>query len=192
VESDIDAEVNFGVALSVARLFGSVRGDTGTGLSGVEITVSKGQELFRAQTDAEGRFRVEGLSSGEYQVKLDRDSIPPGYSVKELETQRTIVDPSASGQCAFILRAIRNISGRVTIYDRRSQSEISVPHVMVLLRELSRESVTDEDGIYLFRDLPAGSYTLTVLYEGEESRKEVMLPDGPVFPKGIDINLVAK
>jgi hypothetical protein len=191
VQSDINAEVNFGVSLSLARLFGSVRNDTGTGLSGVEVNVSKGRQRFRAQTDAEGGFRVEGLPTGEYQVTIDRDSVPPGYSVTELETQRTPVDPSANGQCAFTLRAIRNISGRVTIYDRSSQREIFVPRILVLLRELSRESITDENGIYLFRNLPAGSYTLTVLYEGKESRKEVMLPDAPAFPKSIDISLVA-
>jgi Carboxypeptidase regulatory-like domain len=192
VQSEINAEVNFGVGLSFARLFGSVRGDSGIGLSGIELSVSNSRQRFRARTDAEGRFRVEGLSAGEYQIAIDRDSVPPGYSVTELETQRTMVDPSAPAQCAFRLRAIRNISGRVTIYDRTSQREISVARIRVLLRELSRESVTDENGIYLFRDLPAGSYTLVVIYEGKESKKEVMLPDGPAFPKSIDLNLVAR
>jgi hypothetical protein len=192
VQSDINAEVNFGVGLSFARLFGSVRSDTGIGLSGVEISVSNGRQRFRAQTDAEGRFRVEGLSTGEYQITIDRDSVPSGYSVTDLETQRTMVDPSAPGQCAFTLRAIRNISGRVTTYDRTSQREISVPRITVLLRELSRESITDENGIYLFRDLPAGSFSLMVVYEGKGSKKEIILPDGPAFPKSIDIKLIAK
>jgi len=62
----------------------------------------------------------------------------------------------------------------------------------VLLRELSRESITDENGVYLFRDLPAGPYSLVVIYKGKESTKEVMLPDAPAFPKSVDINLVAK
>ena len=192
VQSDVNAEVNFGVGLSFARLLGSVRGDTGIGLSGVEISVSKGRQRFRAQTDVEGRFRVEGLSTGEYQITIESDSVPSGYSVTELETQRTMVDPSAPGHCAFTLRAIRNISGRVTIYDRTSQREISVPRIMVLLRELSRESLTDENGIYLFRDLPAGPYSLVVIYEGKESKREVILPDAPAFPKSIDINLIVK
>jgi hypothetical protein len=192
VQSDINAEVNFGVGLSLARLFGSVRSDTGIGLSGIEISVSKGPQRFRTQTDAEGRFRVEGLSTGEYQIKIDRDSVPPGYSITGLETQQTTVDPSASGQCAFTLRAVRNISGRVTTYDRTLQREISMPRITVLLRELSRESITDENGIYLFRDVPAGSYSLMVIYEGKESKKEVILPDGPAFPKSIDIKLIAK
>jgi hypothetical protein len=189
VQSDINTEVNFGVGLSFARLSGSVRSDAGIGLSGIELSVSKGRQRLRTQTDAEGRFRVEGLSTGEYEIKIDPDSVPAGYSLAELDTRRTMVDSSALAQTAFTLRAIRNISGRVTIYDRASQREISVARITVLLRELSRESITDENGIYLFRDLPAGPYTLMVMYEGKESKKEVMLPDGPAFPKSIDINL---
>jgi hypothetical protein len=192
VQSDINTEVNFGVGLSFARLSGSVRSDTGIGLSGVELSVSKGRQRLRAQTDVEGSFRVEGLSTGEYEIKINPESVPPGYSLAELDTRRTMVDPSVFAQSAFTLRAIRNISGRVTIYDRASQREIFVARIAVLLKELSRKSITDENGVYLFRDLPAGPYTLMVTYEGKESKKEVTLPDGPAFPKGVDINLAAK
>jgi hypothetical protein len=192
VQSDIDTEVNFGVGLSFARLSGSVRGDTGIGLSGIELSISSAGQHLRAQTDTEGRFNVEGLSSGEYEIKIDTQSVPPGYSLADLQTQRTMVDPSVLAQATFTLRAIRNISGRVRIYDRTSRREMFVARIAVHLKELSRESITDENGIYLFRDLPAGSSTLMVLYDGKESRKEVMLPDGPAFPKDIDINLVAK
>jgi hypothetical protein len=192
VQSDIDTEVNFGVGLSFARLSGSVRGDTGIGLYGIELSISSGGQHLRAQTDSEGRFHVEGLSTGEYEIKIDTQSVPPGYSLAELQTQRTMVDPSVLAHTTFTLRAIRNISGRVRIYDRASRREMFMPGIPVHLKELSRESITDENGIYLFRDLPAGSYTLTALYEGTESRKEIMLPDSPAFPKSIDIDLAAK
>jgi hypothetical protein len=192
VQSDADTEVNFGVGLSSARLFGSVRSDAGIGLSGVEISISKGPQHFRAQTDAEGKFRVEGLARGEYEVKLDVDSVPLGYSLAELETQRTTVEASAPGQIAFILKAIRNISGRVTIYDRASHQQMPVPRITVLLRELSRSSVTDENGVYLFRVLPAGRYRLIVMYQGKESKRDVVLAEAPAFPKDIEINLGAK
>ncbi len=192
VQSDADAEVNFGVGLSSARLFGFVRSDAGIGLPGVEISISKGPQHFSAQTDAEGKFRVEGLYRGEYEVKLDIDSVPPGYSLAELETQRTTVEASAPGQIAFTLKAIRNISGRVTIYDRASHQQMPVPKMTVLLRELSRSSVTDENGVYLFRVLPAGHYRLIVIYQGKESKRDVVLPDAPAFPKDIEINLGAK
>jgi hypothetical protein len=192
VQSDIDTEVNFGVGLSFARLSGSVRGDTGIGLYGIELSISSGGRHLRAQTDSERRFHVEGLSTGEYEIKIDTQSVPPGYSLAELHTQRTMVDPSVLAHTTFTLRAIRNISGRVRIYDRASRREMFMPGIPVHLKELSRESITDENGIYLFRDLPAGSYTLTALYEGTESRKEIMLPDSPAFPKSIDIDLAAK
>jgi hypothetical protein len=192
VQSDADTEVNFGIGLSPARLFGTVRSDAGIGLSGVEISISKGPLHFSAQTDDEGKFRVEGLSRGECEVTLDIDSVPPGYSFAELETQRTTVDASAPAQISFTLKAIRNISGRVTIYDRASHQEMPVPRITVLVRELSRTSVTDENGFYLFRDLSAGPYTLVVIYQGKEFKRDVVLPDAPAFLKGIEINLGAK
>ncbi len=192
VRSDADTEVNFGIGLSSARLFGFVRSDAGIGLPGVEIGVSNGPQHFNAQTDAEGKFRIQGLSRGEYEVKLDPDSVPPGYLLEDLETQRTTVDASAPAQIAFTLKAIRNISGRVTIYDRASHQEVPVPRITVLLRELSLVSVTDEKGVYLFRDLAAGTYSLVVIVQGKESRREVILPEVPSFPKDIEINLGAK
>ena len=192
VQSDINAEINFGIGLSFARLFGSVCSDSGTGLPGVEISVSRGPQGVRARTDSEGKFRVEGLTSGEYEIKIDADSVPPGYSLGELETKRVTVDPAAPAQSDFRLKAIRNLSGRVTIYDRASQKNVPAAGIAVRLPQLSRESVTDENGIYLFRGLPPGSYSLAITYLRNESKREVILPDGPAFPRNIDIDLAAK
>jgi hypothetical protein len=80
----------------------------------------------------------------------------------------------------------------VTIYDRASHQQMPVPRITVLLRELSRSSVTDENGVYLFRVLPAGRYRLIVIYQGKESKRDVVLADAPAFPKDIEINLGAK
>jgi hypothetical protein len=192
VQSDVNTEINFGVGLSFARLFGSVRSDSGTGLPEVEISVSRGPQGVRARTDSEGKFHVEGLSSGEYEIKIDPDSVPPGYSLGELETKRVTVDPAVPAQSDFKLKAIRNISGRVTIYDPVFQKNVPVAGIAVRLLQLSRENVTDENGIYLFRDLPPGSYSLTITYQRNESKREVILPDGPAFPKNINIDVVAR
>jgi hypothetical protein len=192
VQTDADTEVNFGVGLSSARLLGSVRSDAGIGLPGVEINISKGPQQFSAQTDADGKFRVEGLSGGEYEVKVDIDSVPPGYSLADLETQRAIVEASAPAHAAFTLKAVRNISGRATIYDRASHQEMPVHGITVLLRELSRSSVTDENGVFLFRELPAGPYSLVVIYQGKEFKREVVLPDAPALSRSVDFNLEAK
>jgi hypothetical protein len=192
VQSEINEEINFGIGLAFGRIFGTVQSDTGAGLAGVDISVSQGPHRDRAQTNSKGDFRVEGLSSGDYEVKLDADSVPPGYSFAGLETERASVNPLVPGRSSFTLKAIRNVSGRITIYDRVSQQEIPVPKMAVRIRELSLESITGQDGIYLFRNLPAGSYSLVVVYQGKESKRTVTLPDTPAFPKGIDFNLVAK
>jgi hypothetical protein len=192
VPSDADTEVNFGVGLSAARLFGSVRSDAGIGLPGVEIAISRGPEHFSVQTDGDGKFHAEGLPDGEYDVKIDMDSVPPGYSLTALETQRTNVDAAVPAQMAFTLKAIRNISGRVTIYDLASRQDVPVSGVIVFLQGLSGASVTDENGVYLFRDLPAGSYRVSVDYKGQEFQRDAVLADSPAFPKDIDIALGAK
>lgn len=192
VQSEVDSEVNFGIGLSLARIIGSVRSDAGIGVPGVEINVSKGEQQLRTRTDSEGMFRLEGLSSGEYEVKVDADSVPPGYSVADLQSRLVPVDPSAPTHSTFLLKVVRNISGRVVIYDRTSGREIPVANNPVLLRELGRTSTTDANGIYLFRDLPAGSYTLTVTYQEIDATTEVILPNGPAFHKDIDMTLVAK
>ncbi len=101
------------------------------------------------------------------------------------------VDPSATAQPEFTLNAVRNISGRVTIYEPAAQQVVPVSGIVVLLRELARECVADKNGVYLFRDLPPGPYSLVVVYQGRESKREITLPDGPAFPRNIDINLAA-
>jgi hypothetical protein len=101
------------------------------------------------------------------------------------------VDPSAPAQSAFTLQANHSISGRVSIYDRASRQEIPVAGVAVILQEISRECTTDGNGVYLFRDLPPGAYSVVVVHQGEKTQKNVTLPDYPAFPKNIDIHLVA-
>jgi hypothetical protein len=192
VQSDADTEVNFGVGLCWARLSGYVLSDAGTGLPGIEISVSKGPQRFNVQTGADGKFQVEGLPDGAYEIKVDIDSVPPGYSLAELKTQQAIVDATAPAQVSFTLRAMRNISGRVKIYDRASNREITVPGITVLLRPLTRTNVSDENGTYIFRDLSAGPYSVVILYQGREFKKDVIMPDGPFFPKDIEINLGAR
>jgi uncharacterized protein (DUF2141 family) len=192
VQSEINEEVNFGVAVSLARLFGVVRNDAGNGVPGIEVSLSIGLRMFRATTDSEGKFRVEGLSPGSYRVQIDTDSVPPGYSLAGLTTQQAAVDPSLPVQIAFTLTAIRNISGHISTYDRASRREIPMASIKVFLRGTSLESVTDENGTYLFRGLPAGAYHLSVFYNEKEFDREVILPAGPVFHKDIDFDLVTE
>jgi carboxypeptidase family protein len=192
VQSDADTEVNFGVGLSWARLSGYVLSDAGTGLPGIEVSVSKGSQHFNVQTGADGKFQVEGLPDGAYEIKVDVDSVPPGYSLAELKTQQAIVDATTPAQVSFTLRAIRNISGRVKIYDHASNREMIVPGIAVLLRPTTRTNVSDESGTYIFRDLSAGPYSVVILYQGREFEKDVVMPDGPFFPKDIEINLGAR
>jgi iron complex outermembrane receptor protein len=54
-----------------------------------------------------------------------------------------------------------SVKGRVTIEDK----DLPVHNVIVLLTSLKRSTETDEQGIYEFRDVPAGSYNMVARFE---------------------------
>lgn len=96
-----------------------------------------------------------------------------------------------TAEISFTLTAIRSLTGRVTICDTSTTQHVPAAGVTVVLRELARQSVTDEDGVYLFRNLPAGDFTLVVVYEGKEVVRRVTLPAGPAFIQDAHIDLGA-
>jgi cell division septation protein DedD len=60
----------------------------------------------------------------------------------------------------------------------------------VELRPLGRRSVTDANGLYTFRDLPSGEYTIVAMHKGQERNVPFSVPDGPTFMKDMDVALV--
>jgi cell division septation protein DedD len=50
--------------------------------------------------------------------------------------------------------------------------------------------VTDANGLYAFRDLPAGEYTIVATHDGQEQIVAVTVPDGPAFMKEMDVAVV--
>jgi hypothetical protein len=102
-----------------------------------------------------------------------------------------MVEGGVPAEVGFTLTAIRSLTGRVVIYDTSTTQHVPVAGVTVSLRELARQSVTDESGAFLFRNLPAGEFTLVVVYEGKEVVKRVTLPAGPAFLKDAHLDLGA-
>ena len=59
----------------------------------------------------------------------------------------------------------------------------------VILREAGLTTITDSMGRYLFRDLAAGSYTLSVQNEAQTSTRTVRLGGQPVDLKNVDFQI---
>lgn len=104
--------------------------------------------------------------------------------------QRVHVDYDAPGRAKFVLRPSRSIAGRARVFNRESGQYIVLANATVELLPLQRQSVTDANGQYAFRNLPAGDYTLVATVDGHEQRRAVTVPDGPALMKDIDLALL--
>lgn len=66
-----------------------------------------------------------------------------------------------------------------------SETGERVPDALVILQSSSlqgsRETLTNDNGVYAFRDLPAGTYTIQVLSGRAAVAKVTTLPDGAKF-----------
>ena len=76
---------------------------------------------------------------------------------------------------AFVARALRSISGRVLISDTHQLRYVPVIGAEVRLNPPRSTAKADPQGRYLFRDLAAGSYTLSVRNEAQTPARTVRL-----------------
>jgi hypothetical protein len=191
LEVDEDARVNFGIGYTLSGLTGQVLNDAGEGIAGVNIAVESRGKKWSATTEGDGGFFVSSLVAGDYDVQADENSLPAGYSADALgEPQRVTVGASAPGKAAFTVRALRSISGRVLSYDTRAAQYVAVSGAQVVLGEPGLTTTTDLMGRYLFRDLAAGSYTLSVLNEAETPANRVRLGGSPIDLANVDFQII--
>jgi hypothetical protein len=190
LQVDEDATVNFGIGYSLSGLTGQVLNDAGQGVAGVAVTVQSRGKRWSATTAADGSFFVSSLVAGDYDVQADGDSLPAGYSADGFgDAQKVTVGATSPGKAAFAARAFRSISGRVVVYDTTVGKYIPVTRAQVILQEPGSISTTDVLGRYLFRDLAAGAYTLSVQNELTTPARKVRLGAQPVDLTNVDFEI---
>ena len=87
------------------------------------------------------------------------------------------------------VRALRTATGRILIYDGTAGVFVPVAGVDVVVNELSRQSRTGQSGRYLFRDLPPGTFTISVTYDGRTLNQILKVPDGPSQQPDVDFTV---
>ncbi len=152
-----------GTYLRTAGITGRVSVE-GTGLEGVTVSLSGGEDDQSTQTDAGGQFSFTRLRAGDYSVAIS------GYDTDEVgfdATSRSVT--VALGETANVqfdgnyLRTA-GITGRVSV------EGMGLAGVTVTLESDNMDDMmdtTDASGMYAFGALAAGDYTVSIMVTGE-------------------------
>ncbi|HEV2964383.1 MAG TPA: carboxypeptidase regulatory-like domain-containing protein [Candidatus Angelobacter sp.] len=190
--ADLNSVVDFGINFAKGQLFGFVLNDARKGISGVVVELSGAGIQRSITTDADGKFTFQGLGPGTFSITTQAGSYPNGYSLQGLEPQQATVEPGKPAKLEFTVKAIRVISGKITVYDTTALKPVPLPDAIVYVKELSISAKTGPNGAYILRNVPVGVYTLAVVYKGRETVRKVMVPAEPANIRDMDLDAGAK
>lgn len=179
VEASRGEVVNFGVATTPARLFGTVSSDAGRGVGGVRLVLKRGTRSLTATTLSDGAFSFVA-TPGEWELELMVDSIPAGYLIEGAGMRTVMLDRATPLEVKFALKTNRSISGKVLA--------AQLP-ATITIRETGRKITTTAGGEYSLRGLPSGSVTLQVAAGGAEWTRAVALPQEPAMIRNVDFGI---
>jgi hypothetical protein len=166
--------VDFGVSRVPAHLVGHVRNDVGHGIEGVTVTVARGTQLRTVLTEGDGKFSL-ALPPGEYEASIDVASLPTGYRSRG-ETRHLSLDRAAPATVEFEMNVNRSISGQTSI----GEADVEIAAI-------SRKTHSTADGVYAFRSLPPGEFTIVASRGGTTHSRSVTLSEQPATLTGIDL-----
>jgi hypothetical protein len=87
------------------------------------------------------------------------------------------------------VRALRSVSGTVTMFDPRRSKLTPAAGIEVSIPQLGVVSKTDSNGVYALRNLPEGTYTIQVGRGTSVQRRAISLPSDPTTLTGIDFRV---
>ena len=186
----INIPANLGIRFASAELIGYIRNDADSGLEGARIIIAGTNQRLEVRSDAQGRFSVPALGAGDYKVSVDPDSLPDGYFLEDLKSQQISIEDAVPNRIDFHVRALRSLTGHVTVYNATLGQYVPAVGVAVEVRGLARQTTTNSSGTFIFQDLPAGNFTVVLAWDGTEVIQQVLLPSEPSSKK-LEIRLPA-
>jgi len=189
--TDMNATADFGIGFVKGELFGFVLNDAGTGVPGIAVELASDGHSRTTTTAMDGKFTFVGLSPGVYDVSTQPASYPPGYVLQNMQQQSAKVEIGRPQKVEFRVKAIRSLSGKITTYDTDKLQSVPLADVTVSLKELNLETKTSSSGVYLFRNLPSGIYTIAACGQREITRK-VTIPSEPTNLRDVDLDVPTK
>lgn len=170
-ETDGPARIDFGLVLAAARIDGRVVSDAGVGIAGVVVSAAAlAGAPISATTGAAGSF-VLAVPPGTFRLVLAEQSLPPGYTLAAAAERDVTVGSDAPQSVVFAVTAIRTIAGRAS-----GASQVRI-------EALGRSVPVDRAGNFLFRSMPAGTFTLVA---GARTQT-VTLPPEPFMVANVEL-----
>jgi len=186
-EIDVDittthfAQINFGV-VRVAGVTGlvfndylmnGVRQHDALPMGAVGVIATSGATQHSTITGADGIFHIENLPAGDYALSLDPAMVPPGYMIPAAGEAIHLAQ-AGSVYREIPLKAMRSVAGHVLLRQAVKESADTpadapkrpafavAPIAGVRIVAGDVFAISDEDGSFLLRGLPAGEVSITV------------------------------
>jgi hypothetical protein len=185
----VNSVVDFGLNFVQCQIFGVLHNDAGAAIPGIVVELKGNGMSQRMLSGGDGSFQFRGLPSGKYTVGTDVTSYPPGYSLQDVEEKTFELQPGAPSRAEFTVRALRSISGVVTVYDTTLLKPVPLPGVVVRIVGHGVETKTDATGHYMLRRLPPGELTVTAERPGSSRSQQVEVPQQPGEIRDVDFRL---
>jgi hypothetical protein len=161
------------------------------GMQAIELLLEDGSETRKIQTTGSGEFEFDNVSPGDYKLSIDATSLPANYAAPS-EAISIHVSPVSTVVEDLPTRALRSISGRLLLKLATTQSSepaaalpkkrsrnksrnekqtaveetkeefTLVPVTGALIIAGPSSSMTDKEGNFLLRNLPAGDLNVTI------------------------------
>jgi len=148
--------------------------------------------VMEQMTRPDGTYEFTNLRPGRYVIEIDPNSLPPNFQIPELTSSSIFVEPLRSSYYDIPVPAQRAIAGLVFVdndNDDMYTSGTDRPLEGASVRFNNKTAVSDANGAYVLRNLPAGSVTLNVrLANGAEIASRVLeLGPSPVTMRSVDL-----
>lgn len=142
---------------------GSITDHSGTGLSGVTVTLAGGSSNLTVTTDSTGYYSFQNISNGTYTVTPSK----PEFIFTPLSSQVVVENANKMVDNFTGTAETANDGGDFSIFGRiLDRSGAAIPDVNVILAGTDKSVTADKEGNYYFGHIENGTYTILPSLEG--------------------------
>ena len=170
------------------------------GIAGVKVLARRvnaglGNFYFERQSAEDGTFEFKYLAPGDYEIEIDRATLPNAYPAPPRRISTVAVQAARRTHFDLHIAPPRAISGVVFIdADGDGAYKPGKDHVIAGATVSANGcfAVSDENGVYVLKDLPAGRVALLVSSAANNANTHVVLDiaNGPVTNRIVNVPII--